>query len=144
MKLREYRKRLEQNPDYVAAKRDLEPFLDIADDVLALRLEKGWSQTELARRASTRQANISRIESGLANPTIGFLQKLAKALNTELSIRLRPQRSIEHTRVIIVTLPEAISPWAKRETRQRETTKRWGDLPVIYEASHKKDRALCN
>jgi transcriptional regulator with XRE-family HTH domain len=83
--LREQRK----DPEYLKAEEELRPYLDLADDVLALRIERGWSQSELARRAKTGQPNISRIEDGLANPTIKFLQKLARAFGVKLEVRLR-------------------------------------------------------
>jgi transcriptional regulator with XRE-family HTH domain len=51
--------------------------------VLRARLEKGWTQTELARRVGTKQANISRIEAGLANPTLELVQKVCKALEIQ-------------------------------------------------------------
>jgi transcriptional regulator with XRE-family HTH domain len=96
MNFKEYRKKLQQDPEYIAAEKELKPLLDLADRVLDLRLEKGWSQAELAQRVGTKQANISRIESGLANPTVKFLQKLAQAFGVELEVRLgleQPERA---------------------------------------------------
>lgn len=85
--------RLRQDPDYVAAEVDLAPLLDVANAVLRLRLAKGWSQSELARRAGTRQANISKLENGLANPTVDFLRRVAEALETDLTVHLGPAQS---------------------------------------------------
>jgi transcriptional regulator with XRE-family HTH domain len=90
MKLAEYREQLQHDPDYRAAEEELRPLLDLADAVIALRLARGWSQAELAERVGTKQANISRLESGLANPGVKFLQKLASALGETLTIQLRP------------------------------------------------------
>lgn len=81
---------LRRDPAYLDAERQLKPALDLANDIIARRVEAGFSQTELAARAGTDQANISRLESALANPTLKFLQKLAAALDAELEIRLRP------------------------------------------------------
>jgi transcriptional regulator with XRE-family HTH domain len=80
-----------QDPEYRAVERELRPILDLADDVFNLRMERGWTQAELARLVGTKQANISRLENGEANPTIKFLQKLSKAFDTDLTVRLRPQ-----------------------------------------------------
>ena len=96
MKLEEYRKQLEGDAEYQAASRELEPILDLADEILRLRLERGWSQSELARRAGTKQANISRIEAGLGNPTLKFIQKVARALDTELAVRFEAVDSRAH------------------------------------------------
>jgi transcriptional regulator with XRE-family HTH domain len=117
MKLEEYRRKLQQDPEYLAAEEELKPLLDLADDILSLRLEKGWSQSKLAKRVGTKQANISRVESGLGNPTFQFLQKVARALGTEVEIRLKSQRKgIEFTKV--KEIPIAIyfqeTPWEKK------------------------------
>jgi transcriptional regulator with XRE-family HTH domain len=80
-----------QDPEYRAVERELRPILDLADDVFHLRMERRWTQAELARLVGTKQANISRLENGEANPTIKFLQKLSRAFNTDLAVRLRSQ-----------------------------------------------------
>lgn len=80
---------LSQDAEYVAAKAALRPDTNLADDVVALRVQAQWSQAELAARVGTNQANISRLESALANPTLKFLKKVAHALGAELDIRLR-------------------------------------------------------
>lgn len=80
---------LAQDPEYLAAERELRPDLDLANDVITFRVEVGWSQAELATHVGTNQANISRLESALANPTLKFLKKVARALGAELDVRLR-------------------------------------------------------
>ncbi len=90
MKYEDYRRKLEQDPDYRAAEAQLRPFLDLADDVLRLRLARGWSQEELAAHVGTKQANISRLESGVANPTLKFIERVGRALGAALSVRLAP------------------------------------------------------
>ena len=91
MKLEEYRKQLARDPEYLAAQEELRPLLELADTVLSQRLARDWSQAELAERVGTRQANISRLESGLSNPSIKFLQRLAEALDAKLIIHLEPR-----------------------------------------------------
>jgi transcriptional regulator with XRE-family HTH domain len=88
MKFDEFRNELRKDPEYIEAEKHLELILNLADEVLKLRIEKGWSQSELARRVGTKQSNISRIESGLGKPTIDFLQRLADAFETKLTIHL--------------------------------------------------------
>lgn len=89
MNYKDYFKKLEENTGYQDAEQELKTLLDLADDILRLRMEKGWSQAELAERAETKQANISRLESGLSNPSVNFLHKLAKAFDTNISIRFK-------------------------------------------------------
>jgi transcriptional regulator with XRE-family HTH domain len=93
MKYSEYKKNLEQNPEYREAKAELELGFAFGDAVLRARLRKGWTQTELARRVGTRQANISRIEAGLANPTLELIQKVCKALELQPEFRQRQKAS---------------------------------------------------
>ena len=86
MNYRDYFNNLEKNADYNETERKLKVILDLADEVLRLRMENGWSQSELAERVGTKQANISRLESGLSNPSVNFLQKVSNAFGVILSI----------------------------------------------------------
>lgn len=81
MKHTDIKKQLEQNSEYQQAKAELELTFAFGDAVLHARLKKGWTQTELAKRVGTRQANISRIEAGLANPTLELIQKVCRVLD---------------------------------------------------------------
>jgi transcriptional regulator with XRE-family HTH domain len=49
-------------------------------NVQRLRRAKGWSQEELADRASLHRTYISGVERGVRNPTLTVLDKLAAAL----------------------------------------------------------------
>jgi transcriptional regulator with XRE-family HTH domain len=88
MRYAEYRKKLADNPEFMASLDELRLPFAFGDAVIRERLRKGWSQAELARRIGTKQANISRIEAGLANPTLYLVQKLCKVL--DLEIRFNP------------------------------------------------------
>lgn len=63
-----------------------------ADLVRARRVALGLSQVELAARAGTGQAFISRVESGKVVPTIPVLQRLAAALECEMVLNFSPRR----------------------------------------------------
>jgi len=54
--------------------------------IIKKRMEKGFTQSELAKRMGTKQSAISRLEKGTYNPTIAFMKKLAKALEVKLNI----------------------------------------------------------
>ena len=49
--------------------------------IALLRLKKGWSQAELAKRASTSQSYIARLELGNVDPQVSTVRKLAKVLD---------------------------------------------------------------
>ena len=56
----------------------------LAKNVKLLRLARMMSQQDLAAAADTRQALVSSIENGDANPTLDSLIKLADALGVEV------------------------------------------------------------
>jgi len=87
----EYLAKRRQDPEYRKVEKQLKPILDLADNVLRLRMERGWTQAELAKRVRTKQSNISRLENGLANSTFKFLQKLSEVFGVELAVYLGPQ-----------------------------------------------------
>lgn len=101
MNHKDYFKKLEDDPEYRDAEQKFKLILDLADEILRLRMEKGWSQAELARRVETKQANISRLENGLLNPSVNFLQKVAKALDADLALHIaNPPRPKIHEGVV--------------------------------------------
>lgn len=53
--------------------------------VAALRAERGWSLSELARRASLGKATLSGLEAGTRNPTLDTLHAVAAALELPLT-----------------------------------------------------------
>ena len=84
MKLSEYRDQLEKSHEYVDAKKKLQVKFLLADAVFEARIRRGWSQKELSKAVGTRQANISKIEFGLANPTLELISKLANVLDLKI------------------------------------------------------------
>ena len=91
MNLKDYRQKLMQDPETNAAYQKLKPKLELGRQILDLRLAHGWTQKELAKKAGTKQANISRLENALLNPSIKMLQKVANALGARLEIQLVPE-----------------------------------------------------
>ena len=81
------KKRL-KDPEFRKAWEDSEAEYQISRALITARLNKKISQRELAKRANTTQAVISRLESMSANPSIGLIQKVASALNLKLKIQL--------------------------------------------------------
>ena len=58
------------------------------DAVIAARAERGMSQIELAEKTGMDQSDISKIERGVANPSVSTLAKIAKAFEAELIIKI--------------------------------------------------------
>lgn len=82
------KKRL-KDPKFRKAWEESEAEYQISRALIAKRIQEKISQKELAKRANTTQAVISRLENMNANPSIGLLQKIASALNLRLKIQLQ-------------------------------------------------------
>ena len=52
--------------------------------IAQLRLKKGWSQAELAKRAETSQPYIARLELGNVDPQMSTARKIAKVLGVSI------------------------------------------------------------
>ena len=78
-----------EEPETASAYNDLEEEYVLIASIMRARLEKGLSQAELAARMGTTQGNISRLESGRYNPSVKFLQRVARALEKELEVTLK-------------------------------------------------------
>ena len=66
---------------------DFQPELELMKQVIGERMEQNISQRELADRMGTKQANISKLENGNANPSLDFLKRLANSLGKKLEIK---------------------------------------------------------
>ncbi|MBQ7765240.1 MAG: helix-turn-helix transcriptional regulator [Lachnospiraceae bacterium] len=54
----------------------------------------GMTQKELAEKTGIYQADISKIERGLANPSVSTLKRLADGLNMNLVIEFKPKEDV--------------------------------------------------
>jgi transcriptional regulator with XRE-family HTH domain len=81
------------------ANKPLDPKLALGLRVKELRAEKKITQEELADRCDLFRTYMSRIESGLANPTLTVLHTLAQGLEVSLVELLLPPTVAEPQRV---------------------------------------------
>jgi HTH-type transcriptional regulator/antitoxin HipB len=75
-----HEKKIAADPDYAQAVALVSLTQDLADVIVNLRVKLSMSQAELARRAGTTQAVISRLENGDANPTVDMVRRVVNAL----------------------------------------------------------------
>jgi ribosome-binding protein aMBF1 (putative translation factor) len=68
---------------------EMQPEYDLIDKIISKRIEKNLSQKDLAKKIGTGQSAISRLESGNSNPSLKFIQKVAKALDTKIVISVQ-------------------------------------------------------
>jgi HTH-type transcriptional regulator / antitoxin HipB len=72
------------HPAYDAARLAFE----LGAQTRAQREQRGWSQTELAKRAGMTQSAMARFEAGGTVPTLPVLERIAAALEMRLSVEL--------------------------------------------------------
>lgn len=80
------KKRL-KDPAFKKAWEESEAEYQIGRAIISARIKSKISQEELAQKAHTTQAVISRLENMTANPSVGLLQKIAHALNLKVKIQ---------------------------------------------------------
>lgn len=83
---REDLKKSLKDPIFRKAWEDSEADFLVSCKVIEKRRALRMSQRQLARKMKTTQAVISRLETMDANPTIEFLQRLARALDTKITL----------------------------------------------------------
>ena len=84
---KDFRGELLEDPATKAAYDAREADRSLARALIAQRIAANVTQQEMAQRMAVPQGNVSRMESGTITPTLGTLQKAAKALNVPLEIR---------------------------------------------------------
>lgn len=57
---------------------------EISEMIIEARIKKGMSQEKLAKSIGTKQSSIARLENGNSLPSLRFLEKIAKALDTKI------------------------------------------------------------
>ena len=82
-----YLKRRLKDPAFKREWDKLEPQYQITRELIRARIEGKISQRELAKKAKTTQAVLSRIENMTVSPSIGLLQKIAHALGKNLEVK---------------------------------------------------------
>lgn len=85
----EVKKELLKDKEVYREYKKLEPKYRLISQLIGARLKKGLTQKELAERIGTKQSAIARIESGSANPSFNFLEKITRALGSELIVQIK-------------------------------------------------------
>lgn len=83
----EYFKRRLKNPAFKREWDKLEPQYQVTRELIRARIEGKISQRQLAKKAGTTQAVISRIENMNVSPSIGLVQRIASSLGKKLEIK---------------------------------------------------------
>lgn len=78
-----------EGPEAVAQLEALRDHFRLGRQLAQARLEQKLSQTEVAKRAQVNQADVSKIERGVANPTLVTLSAVACAVGLEVDLKRR-------------------------------------------------------
>ena len=78
-----------KDPEFRCEYEKLEPEFQIARQIIGARIKKKMTQAELAKKANTGQAVISRLEGMNAKPSISLLYRVAQALGTKIQVTIQ-------------------------------------------------------
>ncbi|MBI4036832.1 helix-turn-helix transcriptional regulator [Candidatus Daviesbacteria bacterium] len=81
-----HREHLLKDPAVCQALKESELEFQIAKAIIDARIKHGLSQKELAKKLHTQQSVISRVENAKTTPSLSFLKRLARALDTSLQV----------------------------------------------------------
>ncbi len=79
-----------EDPGFRAEYEALEPEFAIISAIVDARKDAGLTQKQLSQRAGIGQADISKIEKGVANPSLKTLKRLAEGMGMVLKLEFLP------------------------------------------------------
>lgn len=79
-----------QDPEVRAEYEALEPEFSIMQAMIDARKSSGMTQKQLSEKTGIAQADISKLESGSANPSLRTLQRLAAGMGMRIKIEFQP------------------------------------------------------
>ena len=88
---RSYLKEQMENPEFEKEWYDLEPEFNAIQAIIDARRSRNMTQKELAERTGIDQSDISKIETGNANPSLNTLKRLAEGLDMILKLEFIPK-----------------------------------------------------
>ena len=88
------RERRMGEPDAAEAYHAARLAYELGRTVRALREQRGWSQAQLATAAGMTQSAVARFEAGGTIPSLRVLDRLAQALDAELTVQVTPRTNV--------------------------------------------------
>ena len=90
--LKEHIREKMRDPQFKKAWHDLNAEFELLESMIKAREEAGLTQEQLAKKIGTKQPALSRLErGGFKKATVETLNKIAKALDTQLVIKCPSQ-----------------------------------------------------
>jgi transcriptional regulator with XRE-family HTH domain len=91
MNWKEHKRQLMKDPSFRKEYEALEPEYKLASDLIRLRLAKGLTQEELAKKLHTKQSAIARMENAGSLPSLSTVKRVAEVLDADLYIAVQPR-----------------------------------------------------
>lgn len=89
----EYLKKQMEDPEFKKEWDDLEPEFNTIQALIDARKRCNMTQKELAEKTGIDQSDISKIETGNANPALSTLKRLAEGMDTVLKLEFLPKHA---------------------------------------------------
>src|SRR5580658_3593245 len=80
----------DEGPEAVAQLEALRDHFRLGRQLAQARLKQKLSQTQVSERARVDQGDVSKMERGMANPTLATLSAVACAVGLEVDLKKRP------------------------------------------------------
>ncbi len=80
-----------KKPEFAEAYESIQPELDVVRAIINARTSQNLTQKQLAEKSGIDQSDISKLENGTRNPTIGLLKRLAEGMDMVLKIEFIPK-----------------------------------------------------
>lgn len=90
MRVDDYLQEQLKDPELKKEWDDIQPEMDVIRAMIDARIEQNLTQKDLAARTGIDQADISKLENGIRNPSLKLLKKLASGLGMRLKIEFVP------------------------------------------------------
>jgi transcriptional regulator with XRE-family HTH domain len=113
--------------------------MEIAALVADARTRAGLSQRELARRASTSQSAIARIEAGVVSPSFETARRLISACGFELRLSLEPSQASDP---VVQAYKRDVDRTLLRENLRKTVDQRLGDMEAFRKSANQLRRAV--
>lgn len=88
--LKNYLDKQLQDKEFKEEWETLEPEFSVMQAMIDARKSAGLTQKQLSKKTGITQADISKLESGNANPSLRTLQRLASGMGMKVKIEFQP------------------------------------------------------
>ena len=83
-----------KDPEFKTEYNNLQPEFDVIRAIIDARTNQNLTQKQLSEKTGINQADISKLENGIRNPTINLLKRLADGMDMILKIEFIPKKSL--------------------------------------------------